>query len=139
MPKQQQVLLTIHSIMDMDIMVTMGMDTMDTTMARDLLLLSHSMVTMVITMDTVTMVMVTDIMVTIIMAKEKPLLSQAITMDTMDMDMGTMDTTGITDTFTGRDQQNLNPVMATMATMAMDMVMVIMDTMDITMDRMLDS
>merc|ERR1719308_513710 len=106
--------------MDMD-MVTMGMDTMDTTMARDLLLLSHFMVTMVITMDTVIMVMVTDIMVTIIMAKEKHLLSQAITMDTMDtMDMGTMD---ITDTFTGREQQNLNPVMATMATMDMDMVM----------------
>merc|ERR1711982_237945 len=121
-------------------MVIMGMDTMDTTMARDLLLLSHSMVIMAITMDTVTMVMVTDIMVTIIMAKEKHLLSQAITMDTMDtMDMGTMDTLGITDTFTGREQQNLNPVMATMATMAMDMVMVIMDTMDITMDRILDS
>ena len=137
MPKQQLVLLTIPSIMDMDIMVTMGMDTMDTTMARDLLLLSHFMVTTVITMDTVTMVMVTDIMVTIIMAKEKPLLSQAITMDTMDM--VTMDTSGITDTFTGREQQNLNQVMATMATTVMDMVMGIMDTMDITMDRMLDS
>ena len=139
MPKQQLVLLTIPSIMDLDIMVTMGMDTMDTTMARDLLLLSHFMVTMVITMDTVTMVMVTDIMVTIIMAKEKPLLSQAITMDTMDMDMVTMDTSGITDTFMEKEQQNLNPVMATMATMDMDMVMVIMDTMDITMDKMLDS
>merc|ERR1711862_848654 len=137
--KQQLVLLTIPSIMDMD-MVTMGMATMDTTMARDLLLLSHSMVTMAITMDTVTMVMVTDIMVTIIMAKEKHLLSQAITMDTMDtMDLVTMDTSGITDTFAGREQQNLNPVMATMATTAMDMVMGIMDTTDITMDRMLDS
>merc|ERR1719312_1714506 len=116
------------------------MDTMDTTLARDLLLLSHSMVTTAITMDIVIMVMATDIMVTIIMAKEKPLLSQAITMDTMDtMDMVTMDTTGITDTFMAKEQPNLNPVMATMATMAMDMVMVIMDTTDITMDRMLDS
>merc|ERR1711862_1001804 len=140
--KQQLVLLTIPSIMDMD-MVTMGMATMDTTLARDLLLLSHSMVTMAITMDIAIMVMVTDIMVTIIMAKEKHLLSQAITMDTMDtMDMvtmDTMDTLGITDTFMAKEQQNLNPAMATMATMAMAMVMVIMDTTDITMDRMLDS
>merc|ERR1712212_32968 len=99
---------------------TMDMATMDTTMARDLLLLS-------LTMDMVIMVMVMDTMVTITMVRGKQLLSQAITMATMDMVTGTTDITAITDTFTARDQRSLSLGMATM------------DTMDITMDRTLDS
>jgi len=117
-------------------MVTMAMATMDTTMARDLLLLSHTMVTMVITMDMVIMVMVMDTTVTITMVRGKHLLSQAITMATMDMVMGTMDTTAITDTFTAKDQRSLSLGMATTATMDMDMA--IMDTTVIIMDRILD-